>query len=169
MPDSDARRGHETADTIINDLIVELRAARLERRIPRDRLAASLELAEITVATWEARRFTPITVNFFRWAHELGYVVDIREASSAARIADTDEDSALGIRGAQYGLPRIVEALRKARIDAAVTQRALGSQLGVSRWTMGQWESAQRTPLLPHLVQWCEALNRRLVLALAQG
>ena len=163
MPDHPVRAEDGVADEIVNDLVSRLRATRQELRISRVRLAAGLEVSEFAVVSWETGRDIPIVVNFFRWAHELGYVVDIREASSDVRVADSD--SSLGMRGAEYSLLWIVRALRKVRMETALSQRALSARLGVSLWTIGQWESAQRTPRLPHLVQWCGVLNRRLVLA----
>jgi DNA-binding XRE family transcriptional regulator len=162
MADAGAQVDGEFVHSIVNDLISNLRVARQELRIPRDRVALGLGLSEITIVVWEAGRATPITVNFFRWAYALGYIVDIREISPMAR--PSDAESATGMRSAEYSLLWIARALRKARIETAVTQEALGIELGVSRWTVRMWESAQRTPLLPHLVQWCGSLNRRLVL-----
>lgn len=122
-------------------------------RIRQLELATRLGVTEITLIEWEMRRDIPATGNFLRWAHELGYVVEIRKSSSGA-----------SPRGAAPS-SEISQTLRQARVESGLTQEELGTELGVSTWTVGMWESAQRTPRLVHLVAWCRRLDCHLALA----
>ena len=161
MPENATGEGGNTTVQAINGLIHILRDARRGRRVTQLDLAARLGVTEITVVEWETRRDFPATGNFFRWADELGYVVEVRESSGELlKVGRVSR-----IRGAEARMARTQRLLRHARVARGLTQEELGAELGVSTWSVRMWESAQRTPRLIHLVEWCGILGCRLALA----
>ena len=165
MPEIAAGEGHAGTALTINGLIHILREGRRELRITQLDLATQLGVTEITVVEWETRRDTPATGNLFRWAHTLGYVVEIRELSSGKLLKDAD--SSPRARTVESRMRRIPRRLRQVRVERGLTQEELSVELDVSTWTVRMWESAQRTPRLVHLVAWCRILSCQLALVKA--
>jgi transcriptional regulator with XRE-family HTH domain len=163
MPEIAADAGHAGTAPAISGLIKILREARREQHITQLELSARLGVTEITVVEWETRRDIPATGNLFRWAHTLGYVVEIRESSSGKLLKDADSSSRA--RTVESRMRRIPRLLRQVRVERSLTQEELGAELDVSTWTVRMWESAQRTPRLVHLVAWCRILNCQLELS----
>lgn len=165
IPENTADEGREAATQVISGLIQTLREARRAGHITQLDLAGRLGVTELTVVEWEARRDVPATGNLFRWAQALGYVVELREASSGVALADPAALSRATSVDAR--LRRIPRLLRQTRVASGLTQEELGAELGVSTWTVRMWESGQRTPRLVRLVTWCMILNCRPALASA--
>lgn len=164
MAGNAAGEGRDTTTPAINGLIHTLREARRGQRITQLDLAARLGVTEITVVEWETRRDIPATGNFFRWVDELGYVVEVRESSGESLKAPGRVPR---MRGVEARMTRTQRLLKHARIASGLTQEGLGTELGVSTWSVRMWESAQRTPRLVHLVHWCGVLGCQLELAKA--
>jgi transcriptional regulator with XRE-family HTH domain len=162
VPHDDSEATDEFAQTYITELIRELQAARLSLPISQRRLSAQLGLTEFVVRRWETRVDSPFTGNFVRWAHALGYRVNILtpERDSDAERPEPHESESFELDE----FTRIAAALRRSRIDAGLTQKALGDALSISGWTMSMWELAQRQPRILHLIKWADALGCRLVL-----
>jgi DNA-binding XRE family transcriptional regulator len=152
----------ESVKQAISDLIQQLRDMRRELHMSQQELADRLELSHIAVGDWEAGRDTPMTANLFRTAHALGLLVDICDSTTGKRREETVAPAR--IRTTDSRIRRVLRMLREIRAERDVTQERLGSTLGVSEWTIGMWESARRTPRLPHFVAWCAALDCKLVL-----
>jgi transcriptional regulator with XRE-family HTH domain len=68
-------------------------------------------------------------------------------------------DEALTVARARKALPSPAER-RRLRVEAGVTQAAIGQALGVSRATVARWESGQRRPGPDHLDQYLDVLSR---------
>lgn len=159
LRDNAAGESREAATSAISDLIQTLRDARRAGRITQLDLAGRLGVAELTVVEWEARRDVPATGNLFRWAQALGYTVEVRQSSSGETLGDPDPPSRTVALEAR--LRRISRLLRRERVAEGLTQEELGTELGVSTWTIRMWESGQRTPRLVHFVTWCAVLDCR--------
>ena len=155
---------HDAIQRTISDLVLMLREARRELRITQLNLATSLHVAETTVVDWEMRQFTPMTENLVRWAHELGYAVEIRDPSSGVALREPGSSS---VRSIEIQLEQIAQILKLTRLKTGLTQDELSIKLGVSSWTVRMWESAQRAPRLVHLVAWCAMLDCELAIVRA--
>jgi len=162
MPESAAGGSHSAMEPAINALVQTLREARLSQRITQVDLAARLGVTEITVVEWETRRDVPATGNLFRWAYQLGYAVEVHQSTGEALKAS---GSAARTRDVDTRMRRMQRMLKQVRMAGGLTQEELGSELGVSAWSIRMWESAQRTPRLAHLTAWCQVLDCQLVLA----
>ncbi len=57
------------------------------------------------------------------------------------------------LRQPPTGSPVVAAAIRQARTDAGLSQRALSHRVGVSRPAIQQWERGARTPAPGHWVQ----------------
>ena len=123
MPDDATGESREAATSAINGLIQTLREARRAGRITQLDLAGRLGITELKVVEWEARRDVPATGNLFRWAQALGYVAELREASSGERLGDPDPPARTV--SVETRMRRIPKLLRQKRVTGGFTQEEL--------------------------------------------
>ena len=53
----------------------------------------------------------------------------------------------------------IGENIKKARIDAGLSQKQLGERLGITAQSVAQWETGRREPKYQSIVKIADALN----------
>ena len=145
------------------ELVAYLADTRRRQRVTQARLGEALGLTGVSIANWEGGRI-PSAGNFVQWADALGrrlVVVDgDRAVWSAARPVPRLGGEAVYL----YRLRVLALTLRNVRLEAGLTQEAVGERLGVSPWTVQMWENARRLPRMPRLADWCDALGCRLEL-----
>lgn len=61
-------------------------------------------------------------------------------------------------------LDPVVYALRKARIDAGISQRVMALKVGVGMDTYKKWEQGVISPSYFNIVAWAQALGKKLTL-----
>lgn len=162
MPPDTSAADEGPAREYLSSLILQLQAARQQRGLSQRGLGSRLGMAEIVVGKWENNADLPSAGSFVRWAHALGHAVDILDRDRrpiALRPAPSRQEPF-----ELYEMRRIAAALKRARIEAELTQEQLGELLAVSEWTIRMWETARRQPRIVHLIRWADALGCRVVL-----
>ena len=53
----------------------------------------------------------------------------------------------------------LMAQLRELRLDANRSQATIASRIGVSRYTVTQWETGRRSPRIPDVVAYASALG----------
>lgn len=155
----------DAAKAEFTELTHRLAQTRRRLRITQASLGGALGLTGVSIANWEGGR-VPSAANFILWAEALGQafvVVDEdRRRHQPRPVPRTDEPIE------QYRLRCIALVLRDRRLEADLTQEAVGERLDVSPWTVQMWENARRVPRSVHLIQWCCVLGCRLDLTPAR-
>jgi transcriptional regulator with XRE-family HTH domain len=122
----------------------ELRSARLSAGYPRDRLADALGVGVATVRSWESGRRIPSLVNLIKLGRELGQQLVIVGRNGSVRPVRT------AVRPGEVWEHReirsLIAVLRGVRHDAGITQDELGAAVGVSAWSIAQFERGRLYP-----------------------
>jgi len=137
--------------------MAELRSARVSGGYPRERLADSLGVGIATVRSWEAGRRIPTLVNLVRSGRELGLrlvIVGLDGQVRSARIAVKPDEI-----WEHREIRSLVAALRGERRGGAVSQDLLAERIGVSAWSVAQFEQGRLHPRPAVLAVWAAALD----------
>ncbi|WP_194891990.1 helix-turn-helix transcriptional regulator [Catenulispora pinisilvae] len=104
-------------------------------------------------------------------SHRVGAASSVIYVSRLPVPPDTPEPSAtLHVDDeAELALWQIIAGLRTVRQGVGLTQNALSSHLPVRGRAISEWETGQMEPTLQHLMQWCRALDQRLVISSPDG
>jgi transcriptional regulator with XRE-family HTH domain len=140
-----------------------LTEARKRQDVSVASVADALGLTEMAVAHWEKRRDDPSAGNFVLWAMALGFTVAVVDEASGAVLA-TRPAPRSDEAPEEYRLRCVALVLRDARKEAELLQAEVGRRLGVSEWSVQQWENGRRLPRLVRLLEWCAVLGCRLEL-----
>jgi DNA-binding transcriptional regulator YiaG len=150
------------ANAELAELLEKLRRTRQRSgSLTQQGLAEVLKVRTGSVQDWELGRDSPTMIHLIRWVRVLGFhlVVDDRlgPAEHPPRAIPGD-----GFTWEMLEIARLATALAQARKRRGIRQANLAAQLGVSRWSITRWESAQGHPRPIGLVAWARALECRI-------
>ena len=144
-------------------LVDQLAQARRRQRVAVVDVAAAIGVTPGAVGGWEHHRDQPSPGALYLWALALGRSVRVVDDASGRWLSVRPAPRA-GETPERLWLRCTVLTLRDVRREVDLTQAQIGERLGVSAWAVQMWENSRRTPQLPHLAEWCDALGCRLEL-----
>jgi transcriptional regulator with XRE-family HTH domain len=137
--------------------IAELRAARVSGGYPQQRLAEVLGVAETTVRSWESGRRIPTLINLINSGRELGLRLAI--VGSDGRVRSSRMAAKPGELWEHAEIRSLAVALRGKRRDDGITQDGLAVTIGVSTWSVAQYERSRLHPRPTVFAAWAGALG----------
>lgn len=125
-------------------------------------VAKALGITEVSVSGWESRYSDPTAEHLSAWADAFGYTMCLID--SAGRLDSLRLVPRADETPERHWLRCTIATLRAIREEADKTQAEIAAQLGVSTWTMNQWENLGRAPGTGKLIAWCAELGCHLEL-----
>ena len=149
--------GEEAARAEAVSLVAELRMARVSGGYPQRRLADALGVGEATVRSWESGRRIPTLINLIRSGRELGLRLVIVGRDGQVRSARVPVKA--GELWADREIRSLTSALRGERRRNEMSQDAVAEKVGVSLWSIAQFEQGRLHPRPAVLAAWAAALD----------
>jgi transcriptional regulator with XRE-family HTH domain len=149
--------GEEAARAEAASLVAELRRARVSGGYPQRRLADALGVGEATVRSWESGRRIPTLINLIRSGRELGLRLVIVGRDGQVRSARVPVKA--GELWADREIRSLTSALRGERRRNEMSQDAVAEKVGVSLWSIAQFEQGRLHPRPAVLAAWAAALD----------
>ena len=137
--------------------MAELCAVRASVGYPLYRLADVLGIAIATVRSWESGRRIPTLINLIKFGRELELRLEIvgldgrrRSVRSVVKPGELWENREIRL---------LVAALRAERRGGGVSQDLLAARIGLSTWSLAQFEQGRLHPRPAVLAAWAAALD----------
>ena len=137
--------------------VAELRAARAAAGYAVKRLAAILGVTVTAVYNWESAKSFPTLANLIRFGRELGLRLVIvgldgrqRSVQAVVKPGELWENREIRL---------LVAALRAERRGGGVSQDLLAARIGLSTWSLAQFEQGRLHPRPAVLAAWAAALD----------
>ncbi|MBR7838700.1 transcriptional regulator [Actinospica durhamensis] len=139
------------------DWVTRLREARMEAGHTQEILAESAGVEVATLSSWETGRRIPSLRNLLKVGRALQLRLVVVESDGAVRVAKAP--AVVGESGENDDIRALVAVLREARQRSRKTLDALAAGVGVSAWSLAQFERSQLHPRLIVLASWALELG----------
>jgi transcriptional regulator with XRE-family HTH domain len=152
VPDGEAVAREEVARWV-----AELRAARVSVGYSVKRLSHVLRVTTTAVYNWESGKSFPTLINLIKFGHELELRLVIMGLDGRQRSVRTMVKP--GELWENREIRMLVAALRAERRGGGVSQDLLAERIGLSTWSLAQFEQGRLHPRPAVLAAWAAALD----------
>lgn len=162
VPQTRTLRVDAAAQRALDDLIAELKAARVASRRTQDEVAAGLPFRGRAISEWETRAVTPKCAYLILWSDALQCRLAIVGPDGQERKGPARQRP--GEAWETFERRRLGSPMRERRRNAGMSQDKVGDLVGVSGNTIDRWELATKPPRPIALIVWARTFGYDLAL-----
>ena len=153
-----ASQAESAARALVSAWMAELRDARISAGISQSDVASAMEVRRLTVLEWENGQRFPALEHLLQFGRELGLRLVVE--GGGAQAFDGLAEIVAGESWVRGEIRRICAALRRARRTGhRQSQAAVAKVVGVSLWSLANYERCQVNPRVIVLARWVRAVG----------